>query len=152
MRLPKVIRDHKKHDEIRCLITENSAKLWQGGEVLVPTISFSSGLNSGLQLARGLKAITLGMDSIKKYFSSRLQDAEGDSWLYLLVITNGGSERFYRQVESLIRKNSSILCLKVDIEPIDLGQKLFKKDKAIKSLLVNDPQAMAKVLFYMLSK
>lgn len=65
----------------------------------------------------------------------------------LLVLADDGSERFYRTVESLLRRHAPrVLALRLSVDEAALGRLLFGRDEVARLLLVEHKDAVSAVL------
>ena len=144
MRLPKPIRHHNQAVAIESWLRQGHETLWSGGDLQVPVADFGQPLKRGLHLAKAKGRLVVGLDKIKGVYGPEVEEAS--SWQSLLVLTDGGSERFYRGAEGLVKRHPEILVLRVSVAPEELGVSLFKKDKAIKAVLVKDLAILGQIL------
>lgn len=134
--------------------TYQSSPLWREGQRVVPLIEFSEDLRKALAFARRCGTLQGGLESIESFLQAEekgltgTRRAEGESKISrLLLISNDGSERFYRHCESLLfRYTSRLMCLKINASSLILGQNFFGKEKAVKAMLVDRKDVMLKVL------
>lgn len=144
MKLPKGIRNHNKAAAIESWLRLGQETLWSGGDLQVPVVDFGTPLKHGLHLAKAKGRLVVGMDKIKYIYRNETEVAS--SWQSLLVLTDGGSERLYRGAEGLVKRHPEIFVLRVAVAPEELGAAMFKKDKAIKAILVKDSAALGQIL------
>lgn len=65
----------------------------------------------------------------------------------LLIVSNDGSERFYRDCERLLTLyHHRILGLKLNVSSSVLGSSFFGKDTAVKSILITRRETASKIL------
>jgi hypothetical protein len=65
----------------------------------------------------------------------------------LLVLAGDGSERFYREVESLLRRHAPrVLALRLPIDEVALGRLLFGGDQVARLLMVGHKDAVSAIL------
>ena len=65
----------------------------------------------------------------------------------LLVLSNDGSDGFYRRVETLLQRHAGrVMAIRVDADAMTLGTPLFGKKKAARLVMVEHKEAVAEVL------
>ncbi len=158
LKLPKDITAGPEHDAIEALLTEGTRPLWEGGTHAVPTLPLSIALSSELRHALGAGLATQGLEQIGKELANEQKglDAlaaktpgatQAARISRLLFIAGDGSERFYRECESLLTRYSQrLLAVKLDVTGEALGQALSHVPKLMKAVLVSDKKAAARVL------
>ena len=66
----------------------------------------------------------------------------------LLIVSNDGSDRFYRHCEVLLTKYDYRMCgMKVDLSSGQLGELFFGKNKTVKAILITRKESVQKVFF-----
>lgn len=162
LKLPRKVENDPRHEPIEKLLKQNLRPLWEKITISVPHIQFLPPLEEVLtralsykQLERGLEHIDQILNSEKKGLDALRQKqktAPANRVSRLLLIANDGTERFYRACETtLIRHSDRVLCLHLDVPSARLSRNLFGEAQLVKSLLVSDREAVAHVLFSLLS-
>ena len=65
----------------------------------------------------------------------------------LLVLTNDGSERFYRQVASLLERHGPrVVAVRLPVDAETLGESLFGKGQAARLVMIEHKAAVGAVL------
>lgn len=110
-RLPRDVESDPRHEDVRRVLAARTRKLWTGGTLDVPVVPLTATLERALRhpatvglLQRGLEAAAAtlaaqqrGLDALP----SAVTDRQGRRVSRVLLVTNDGAERFYRQVERL---------------------------------------------------
>jgi hypothetical protein len=158
LKLPKDLTDHPLHDAIQKALTTNTSLLWERGTHAVATLSLNPKLRQELSRAleldfaiQGLEQIDAeltreqkGLDALKEKTPQAPQSSRISR---ILLVANDGSERFYRECESLLNHYSQrLLVCRLDIAGEDLGLALTQRPKLLRALLVTDRKAAARVL------
>lgn len=157
MRFPRKLETEGSAEIVRQVLANRTAKLWTGSEIEVPVITLTETLKAALQKARLQGRIRCGTDPIfeklageKKGIAQVRSQAEavyGDRISRLLLFSNDGAERFYRNVEQAIKANTPRLlgCL-LDIGGSALGQLITGKEGIIKIVMAEHKGAVADIL------
>lgn len=123
----------------------------------MPRIDIGPALERALASAFSASRIVRGLDGATRALQAeerglRLVDektgaARGQRVSRLVVVTDDGAERFYRNVESLLRKHAPrVLGLRLATDAPTLGQLLFGSDQVARLLLVEHKDAVGGVL------
>ena len=157
-RLPRAIESDPRCDEVRAALATSNVPLWSGSDVVVASVVDSPAIRSALQAAstagqleRGLETIAAALDGeARGLLAAGLGDADRVS--RLLIVSDDGSERFYRQVERLLRAHGDrVLALRVRCGASTLGELLFGPDATAKAVAVSRKSAVAAVLLALAS-
>jgi hypothetical protein len=145
LRFPKALDDDPRGPALHERLRASCAKLWDGGIVQVPVVPWSDTLANALDTARGARHLLQGMDRAERALAreahglslvdARSATERGSRVSRLLLTSNDGTERFYRQVERLLRtQGTRVLALRVEVD----GKRL--------SAIMGDPHGMARAL------
>ena len=157
MRLPRQMEKDGSAEIIRRVLMARIAKLWTGSEIEVPVITVTETLKAALRKARLQGRIRCGTDPIFEKLAgerkgiaqvrSQSKTVYGARISRLLLFSNDGAERFYRNIEQEIKANTPRLlgCL-VDIDGSSLGQLITGKAGIIKIVMVEHKAAVADIL------
>jgi hypothetical protein len=157
MRLPREIEADPCHEAVREVLAAQTRQLWAGGTRATTVVPLTDALAralgaaaSGGVLRRGLEAAESALDAERRGLAARPpEEAErrGARVSRLLLVTNDGAERFYRQVERLIITHAPrVLACLVDCDAATLGKLLYGDEAVAKLLLVERKTAVAGVL------
>ena len=124
---------------------------------LIPLFPASRSIINALYAARRSGRLIRGIEDAEKKLT-----AEGAGIAYsdrktgtdrtqrisrAIIVTNDGSERFYRQTKKLVRQNSPrVLAIQLDITSFELGKMLFGPDQRVLFLLVSHKDAVINFL------
>jgi hypothetical protein len=124
---------------------------------LAPQILLTPELEKALSFAKRCGRVRGGLESIevllrneaqghqKVASSNKSSTPSGAS--RLLIISNDGSERFYRDVASLAQKHDPrVMVLFLDQSSEDLGKRFFGADAKVKALLVTEKEFVLRCL------
>ena len=162
LKLPKELSADPRHDEVQALLTQAGTSLWENGTNLVPTLPFTPRLGTELRriLATGMG--TQGLEQITKELGHEQKGldalAEKDTAnpqkpriSRVLFMANDGSERFYRECDSVLTRFSSrLLGCRLDLPGEILGASIFNTPKLIRAILITDRTAVSRALLALL--
>jgi len=115
LKLPKDVAADPRHDAVWDLLTTNTTPLWDGANLRVPKFALNQGLaaecsqsvNDRLAIP-GLEAISKVLASEQKGLDALMAKAhsvpQNPRVSRLLLMSNGGSKRFYRDCEAMLAK------------------------------------------------
>jgi hypothetical protein len=157
MRLPREIESDPCHETIRETLAARTRLLWPGGTLTTTVVPLTDALARALAVAaaggvlrRGLEAAASALDAERRGLAARpTEEAErrGARVSRLLLITNDGAERFYRQVERLVIAHAPrVLTCLVDCDAATLGRLLYDPEAVAKVILIEHKTAVAGVL------
>ncbi len=157
LRLPKSIENDPKGPALHAALRARSEKLWSGGAVVVPTASFGSSLAVALEgvqreghLVRGLEAVEKALDREARGLSladARSGTQRGARVSRLVLVSDDGTERFYRQVERLVCKQGPrLLVIRVKAASSQLAGVLPQASGVVRALMIEHKDSVARVL------
>lgn len=157
LKLPRSLETDPGREKIEEALARDLKPLWERGALQVPHVPFGAAFEDALVAALGEEQLQRGLEHIERVLAAEekglaaVREKKGTATAYrvsrLLVIPDGGVERFYRSCESiLLRYGDRVLGLRVDVSCARLAQNLFGADKLVKVLLISDREAATKVL------
>jgi hypothetical protein len=157
LRLPKSLDDHPQLPELRARLRSGCRRLWEGGVVQVPVVSWSEPLASALASAQREGHVLQGIEQAERSLDreahglsiadARSSTERGSRVSRLLLTSNDGTERFYRQVERLLRtQGPRLLALRLDVGAGQLSAVMGDRDGIARALLVEHKTSVARVL------
>jgi hypothetical protein len=157
LRLPKALEAEGLAAALEAAIEAHSDLLWPEGEVRVPRAELSAGLASALQSARVARRVVRGSELAERALEANalgLQHVDrktgvqrGGRVSRMLVLADDGSQRFYRNVESLVRRHAPrVMALRVAVDERALGESLFGPGQVARLVLLDHKDAVAGVL------
>ena len=157
LRLPKLVEADPRGQELLSGLTAHARPLWPGGKVRVPTIAFNPALAEALRIARREGQLVRSLENAERKLAAEgrglgLVDqksgvSRGELVSRLLVLADNGAERFYRQVEKLLRQHGPrVMALRLDVKAETLGQMLFGPGHRVLLLLLDHKEAVSAVL------
>ncbi len=157
LRLPRAVEADPRADALRRILESSAQTLRAGGEHRVATAALGGALAAALQRARSSARVVRGLEAAEAVLAAeehgqRLADqrgrgARGARVSRLLVVASDGADRFYRQVEALLRRHGErVLALRVEADADALGALLFGPGRRARLALVEHKEAVAEVL------
>ena len=145
MRLPRQIEADAQVAAIRAALAVRVEPLWPGGVLHVPVLTPTPALVAALCAARAAGQLCRGLEAAE---ARRAGAAHGARVSRLLVCARDGAERFYRQVEHLLREHAPrVLCVVVDLDSVALGEALFGPGATAKLVMAEHKDAVAGILY-----
>jgi hypothetical protein len=156
-RLPRKVEDEPGAAQLASELAARAEPLWAGGELRVPRVEVTPGLQAALESAFSAGRIVRGLEGAERtlaieekglsHVDRKTGVERGERLSRLLMLAADGSERFYRTVESLLRRHAPrVLALRLPADECALGQLLFGRDQVARLLLVRHKDAVSAVL------
>ena len=142
------------------MLSANTRLLWTEGEIEVAVARLSSELETALRNAYSAGQVVQGLESAERRLileERGLLLADGKSSVQrgervsrLLVMSDDGAERFYRKVESLLRRHGPrVLALRLEVDAATLGELIFGQGSLARLLMLEHKEAVSAVLLAM---
>ena len=157
LRMPRVVESDLRGERLLHLLTTQTRPLWKESEleVFVTTLSpeltaaLHNALNAG-QVVRSLENAERTLDAEKRGLSlvdQRSDIPQGVRISRLLLLSDDGAERFYRQVERLLRRHGHrVLAVRLEADANTLGETLFGPNHLVRLLMLNHKKAVSEAL------
>jgi hypothetical protein len=157
LRFPKTLDDDPRVPALRSRLQASCQRLWEGGFVQVPTLTWSEPLGAALAGAHRAKHLTQGIESAERALErearglsmadARSETERGSRVSRLLLTSNDGTERFYRQVEGLLRSQGArVLAFRLDVDSRQLSGVVGNPDGMARALLVEHKTSVGQIL------
>ena len=157
LRLPRKLNDEPAAAHLAGELVARAHPLWEGGDVPAVQVEVGEPLADALRSALACGRILRGFEGAERALAANemgLRHADrktgverGARVSRLLVLTDDGAERFYRNVESLLRKHAPrVLALRLQADENTLGGLLFGPEQRARLLLVEHKDAVTEVL------
>ena len=138
-------------------LRERAWKLWDGGMIDVPTASWGPKLEVALreavrdgQLLRGLELIEKTLEGEARGLSlvdARTATERGARVSRLVLLSQDGSERFYRQAERIVvAQGERVLVVRIEVDSDQLAAVVPDASGVVRALLVQHKDSVARVL------
>ncbi len=157
LRLPKAIENEAEGALLHAALRERPRQLWSGGALSVPTASWSGGLASALSRAQREGHLVCGLERAEKALNrevrglamadARSATERGSRVSRLLLVSNDGTERFYRQVERLVcTQGPRLLAILIDADSSQLAAVVPQALGVVRAVLIEHKDCVARVL------
>lgn len=152
MKLPKKLAEENVESDVLAALAKESIELYSGSGTSVSVLKLSLELRKNIFYAKSLGELIIGFEEIEKSLRNELKglqtaDNLSNRVARLLIVTNDGSSRFYRELEFLQKKQGErLLICRLDADSVLMAGILGLKDKAVKAVLVNRKRSLLNVL------
>jgi len=158
MDLPKQLAKEHIESDVREALQRESIELCVGSKISIPVLELTPELRAEIFYAKALGEVTIGYDSIEKRLLHELRglqkvDNQGERVSRLLIVTNDGSPRFYRELEFLHKKQGGrVMICRLDVNSAIMGGILGLEETPVKAALLNRKTSVVQVLKSLLRK
>ncbi len=152
MKLPKQLEKEGVASDVRAALEAERIELYSASEIYIPVLKLTPNLRTNIFHAKSLGELVIGYAAIVKALSNELRglqkiDSLSDRVSRLLMVTNDGSPRFYREFAFLQkRQGPRILICRLDVDSVLMGDILGLKDQVVKAVLLNKKKSVVNVL------
>jgi hypothetical protein len=157
LRLPRLVELDPRGPQVLHMLTAHTRLLWKEGEIEVSIATLSSELETALRGAHNAGQVVRGLESAERRLvleerGLRLADRKssvqrGERVSRLLVLSDDGAERFYRKVESLLRRHGPrVLAVRLEVGAATLGELIFGQGRLARLLMIEHKEAVSAVL------
>jgi hypothetical protein len=157
LRLPKRLQDEPAAANLADELTARARPLRDGGEMQATQIEPGPALEAALRAAYSAGRIVRGFDLAERALAAEekgLRHVDRTSGVVrgrrvsrLVVLADDGSERFYREVEFLLRRHAPrVLALRLAVDEGTLGELIFGPGQVARLLLIEHKDAVSAVL------
>ncbi|HVZ36837.1 MAG TPA: hypothetical protein VG963_30640 [Polyangiaceae bacterium] len=157
LRFPKTLDEDARSPALQARLRASCRKLWEGGAIQVPWVAWSEPLAAALataqregQLAQGIEQAERALAREARGLSladARSSTERGSRVSRLVLASNDGTERFYRQIEHLLRTyGPRVLAIRLDADSGCLSGVMDKPGGLARALLVEHKNSVARVL------
>jgi hypothetical protein len=163
LRLPKSVESDPRGPQLLRFLTAHTRLLWQGGEISIPEARMTPELAEALRISYGAGRVVRSLENAERMLAAEdrgLQMADQQSGVprgvrvsRLLLLANDGAERFYRQIEALLRRHGPrVLAVRLETDEAGLGALLFGPGQVARLLMLEHKQAVGSVLLALASQ
>jgi hypothetical protein len=152
MKLPKQLEKEHVESEVRAVLEKESIQLCVDSDIYIPVLQLNPELRKQIFSAKSLGGLIIGYASVERALENELQglqkvNNQSDRISRLLIVTNDGSPRFYRQLEFLHKKHGGrVMICRLDVDSFLMGNILKLEDRQVKAVLLNRKQFVVNVL------
>ena len=152
MKLPKQLEKEGVASGVRAALKEERIELYKASNIYIPVLKLTRKLRTNIFHAKSLGELVIGYAAIAKALANELRglqkiDSLSDRVSRLLLVTNDGSPRFYREFAFLQkRQGPRILICRLDVDSVLMADILGLKDQVVKAVLLNKKKSVVNVL------
>lgn len=157
LRFPKALDEDARTPALHARLRASCQKLWVGGVIQVPWVAWSEALAAALASSQREGQLTQGIEQAERALArearglsmadARSSTERGSRVSRLVLASKDGTERFYRQIEHLLRTHGPrVLALRLDADSAVLSGVLDKPGAVVRALLVEHKTSVARVL------
>ncbi len=160
LRLPRPVESDPRGPQLLRGLTARTRPLRPGGEIGIPVAGMTRELAEALRSAYSAGQVVRSLENAERKLAAEergLQMADRQSGVSrgvrvsrLLLLADDGSERFYRQIEALLRRHGPrVLAVRLEIDEQGLGELLFGPGRVTRLLMLEHKQAVGSALLAM---
>ena len=160
LRLPKSVESDPRGPQLLRNLTMHTRPLRQESEIGTPVAGMTPELAEALRSAYSAGQVIRSLENAERTLAAEergLQMADrqigaprGRRVYRLLLLANDGAQRFYRQIEALLRRHGPrVLAVCLEIDELGLGELLFGPGRVARLLMLEHKQAVGSVLLAM---
>jgi len=152
MKLPRQLEKENVESDVRAVLEKESIELCSDSNIHVPVLKLNPELREQIFYAKFLGELIIGYGAAEKALENELHglqnvNNQSDRVARLLIVTNDGSPRFYRQLEFLHKNQGGrVLICRLDVDSLLMGNILELKNKQVKAVLLNRKESVVNVL------
>ena len=152
MKLPKQLGKEDLEEGVQAALENESIELCSDSNIYIPVLKLNPELRKQIFYAKFQGELIVGSRDIEKYLKNELHGLKkvnnlSDRVSRVLIVTNDGSPRFYRQLEFLHKEQGGrVLICRLDIDSVLMGNILELKEKQVKAVLLNRKESVVNVL------
>lgn len=152
LKLPKDIVKEGIEENVLAALGQNSFPISSGPDVFIPSIELKPELRKNIFYAKSLGELVIGYENIEKELASERSGLHhvgnrSERVSRLLIVTNDGSQRFYRELTYLQHKEGGrVLICHLNISSLEMGEILAMPGRSVKAVLINRKTSVANVL------
>lgn len=160
LRLPRMVESDPRWPQLLHRLTTHTRPLWSRSEIEVPVATLSPELAGVLRNAHSAEHVVRGLETAERALAAeerglRLADRQsgvvrGARVSRLLLLADDGADRFYRRVETLMRRHGPrVLAVRLDADATTLGELLFGPSRLTRLLMLMHKEAVGAALLAM---
>ena len=152
MKLPAELEKELLETAVRAVLEKDTIQLYGDSTTRVPVLKLTEALRTNLFYAKSIGDVMVGYEPIEKALDNELHGLRkiagpSDRVSRLLLVTNDGSPRFYRELEFLQRKQGArVLIGRLDIDSALMADMLGYTGHVVKAVLVTRKRSVVNVL------
>ncbi len=138
--------------EVIAALEKESFQIRIDPDTSIPSLKLNPELRKHLFYAKSMGEMVISYESVEKELAAErkgLQNVNNHSERVsrLLIVTNDGSERFYRELTYLQHKEGGrVLVCRLDVSSLEMGEILAMLGRSIKAILINRKNSVTNIL------
>ncbi len=155
--MPRIVESDPRFPLVLHALSLHPRPLWPGGTTAVPSARLDPDLSRALRSVHHAGRAVRGLEKAEHRLAREeqgllLADQQGGARRgvrvsRLLVLSDDGAERFYRRVDSLLRRHGPrVLALRLDAGASTLGEMLFGPGRMARLIMIEHKEAVSSVL------
>ncbi len=163
LRLPRLVESDPRASQLLRSLTVHTRPLWHDGKFEVPSVTLGPEVAVALLNAHKAGRVVRGLESAERTLAAeerglrqarRHEDMQRNVRVSrLLLLTDDGAERFYRHVETMLRRHGPrVLAIRLDVDAGSLGELLFGSGRIARLLMLKHKKAVSSVLLALAGK
>lgn len=160
LRLPKFVESDPRGVQLLDSFKAHAQPLWRKGGISIPAAVLSVEMAGALRKAQVSGQVIRGLENAERTLAAeerglRMADRQtdaprGDRVSRLILLANDGSERFYRNVETMLHRHGPrVLAVRLETDAGGLGELLFGPGRIARLVMLERKQAVGEVLLAM---
>jgi hypothetical protein len=157
LRLPKSLESDVDGAAVHAALRAHARPLWARGAVLVPRAGWTPAIAAALDAANAAGGVVRGLEQVERALQrearglsmadARSAAPRGARVSRLLLISNDGSERFYRNVEQLVSANGQrLLPIRVDADSAQFAAAVREASGVVRALMIDHKELVVTLL------
>ena len=158
--LPRPVEEDPRGDQVLHLLSAHTRLLWPGSAIAVASLRFTPSLGDALKSAHTAGQVVRGLELAENRLAreqrglsiadKKIGHGRGERVSRLLLLADDGAERFYRNVEALLRRHSPrVLAVLLESDSTTLGELLYGPGSLARLLLLEHKESVSHVLLSM---
>ena len=157
LRLPRLVEEDPAGPGMLVRMAVSAKPVWPTGRLKVPSGALLEGLTATLRIAIRQGQLVQGLESAQRRLAAERRGlsiadrrsgvTRGERVSRLVLCSNDGADRFYRQVERLLQENSlRVVAVILDVDATQMGQRVLGDGQMARLLMLHHKRAVAKAL------
>ena len=124
MKLPKQLKKESLEADVQAALNKESIALYSNSDISIPVLTLNQELRKQIFYAKSLGELIFGYEDIERSLKNELcglqkLDNQNERVSRLLLVTNDGSPRFYRELEFLHKKQGTrVMICQLDVDSV----------------------------------
>ncbi len=152
IKLPKMLVKEKLDGAILDCLENNLKPLYADSDMSLPQVELTHKLRSHVFYAKSTGNVVVGFENVESFLEKEWHGLNkmgqvSDRVSRMLLVSNDGSERFYRQLKFIHRNHGKrVLMVRLDIDSKVMAEVLGMKGKSVKAALVTHKDSVCNIL------